>query len=209
MRTLLLTLFFTSSALSQGAYLSRENAFSASSFYGRYDTDSKLGFAVAYSIQGFFDVSFARSSILTEEDISNFQNEYFIRGYLFRENSFFFSGGLGYLYQETRIELWRDFPLHSTSKGIIYEGALHFAPGDEKTRRVVISVSYRYSEPTTELRMPTVVINESNPARSFILDIAVVQHVGRVGLVIGPKVVLDHDSKNVFWGLSFAAMIRH
>ncbi len=208
MRALLLILLFTSSAFSQGSYLSRENAFIAGVFYGRYDTDSKLGFAATYSILGFFDVSFTRSSILTDEDISNFQNEYFIRGYLFKGGQIFGSLGLGFLYQETTGQLWRGFRVKSNTDGIAYEAGLHFA-SVEKTRGLVFSLFFRYSEPTTELHLQNVVIGEIHLARSYILDIAFIQTIGQFGMVAGPRVALDHDAKNVFWGLNLAAMIRH
>lgn len=209
MKVAFLTICFIGSAFSQGTYVSNENAASAGLSFGRYNTDAKYGFGCAYSLKGFLDLSFTRSSILTEEHMTNFQNEYFLRLYAPKENRFFFSVGVGYLYQRLITDLWNGFPFVVISDGVAFEGGFHLITEDSKTRRVIASVSYMYFEPNEELQTPTTLAADTKLARSLSLDVAVVYYLNQIGLIIGPRIALDSDFKNVFLGLHSTVLIRH
>lgn len=58
-------------------YLSKENGLSLGFVYGGNKDGSKISFAASYSLLGFIDLSYTRSTFLDEEDTNNFQNEYF------------------------------------------------------------------------------------------------------------------------------------
>jgi hypothetical protein len=209
MRTAIAMFVVVTSALSQGAYVSGGNAFSAGSFYGRYDKDGRLGFTASYTLQGLVDFSFSRSSVSTNANTSNSLNEYFIKAYIRKEHRLFFTAALGYTYQQAQIDLWRGYRLDAVTKGIAFEGGVHFAATDDATRRVVVSLTYRYIEPTTELRTPTMVASDPGFKRSAMFDVAVIHYLGPLGLAIGPRIGLDFDLNNVFWGLHLSALIRH
>ena len=209
MKAAILAIFFINAAFSQGKYVSNENALSAGLLFGRYGTDNKYGFTGSYSVNGFLDFSFTRSSILTEESISNFQNEYFLRVYAPKKNRFFVSAGLGYLYQQFKTDLWKDFPLVFINKGVAFEGGLHLVTEEETTRRVIMSISYMYFAPTEELRTPAFVTVDSKLTRAVVFDATVVYYFGYVGAAIGPTVALDSDFNNVFFGLHSSIMLRH
>jgi hypothetical protein len=208
-QTVILTILVVRSSLSQEVYLSHENAVSASIFVGRYNTDNKWGFKFSYSLKGLVQLSYTRSSVLTKERISNFQNEYFLRLYAPQEKRFFFSIGAGYLYQKVSTQLWRDYPVILTSDGLGFEGGVHFVTEDTTTRRVVVSVFYMYFKPNQELQTPEILAIDSKLARSLSVDVAVVYYLGRVGLVIGPRIALDADFKNLFFGLHSSFLIKH
>ena len=209
MRILFLTIALINCAFSQGMYLTNENGLSAGMFYGRYDTDNKYGFTATYSIKGYFDFTYTRSSILAEERTDNFQNEYFLRGYLLKENKIFISGAFGYIYQKVKTELWKNFTLQETNKGVAYEAGIHFTPEDLKKNKVVVSVFYRYFNLTEELRTPTITNTNLKPNRSLIFDIAVIYFIGQIGIVAGPRVILDFDYKNLYAGLNLSFIISH
>lgn len=209
MRIGILLIFLVGSAFSQETYVSNENAASVGGFLGRYNTDNEWGITGSYSLRGFLQLSYTRSSILTDEKVSNFQDQYFLRFYVPPEKRFFFSVGAGYLYQKVSTELWRNFPLVVISEGLGFEGSLHLVTEDSKTRRVVLSLSYMYFEPNTELRTPEVRVIDATLARSLMADVAVVYYLGQIGLLVGPRIALDSDFKNLFIGLHSGFLIRH
>lgn len=208
-RTGLLIIFFVSSVLPQETYVSDENTVSGSLFFGRYNTENRWGGGFSYSLKGLIQLSYTRSSVLTENGVSNFENEYFLRIYAPQKKWFFTSIGVGYLYGKISTELWRNYPLVLTSQGVGFEGALHLVAEDSKTRRVVVSISYLYFEPEEELQTPEIRLIDTELARAFSADVAVVYYLDQIGLVIGPRLALDSDFKNVFFGAHFTLLIRH
>ena len=209
MRIALVLICLAGSAFSQETYLSRENAFSAGLFFGRYNSASKWGARCSYSLKGFLDLSYSRSSILTKAHTANFQDEYFLRMYFPQERRIFFSVGAGSLYQKVSAELWKNFPLEYTSDGVGLEGGVHFVTEASETRRSVVSISYLYFEPITKLRTPAGSIVDIKFDRAFSFEVAVVYFLGRIALVVGPKFALDSDFKNVFLGLHSSFLLRH
>lgn len=198
-----------SCALSQERYLSNENAISAGLFFGRYGTDNKWGFECSYSLKGVLQLSYTRSSALVKGPFNNFQNEYFLRVYAPQARRLFFSVGGGYIYQKVNTELWKGFPLGFVREGVAFEGALHLVTEHSQTRRIVVSIAYMYFRPTEELHAPALLTSETKPAHSFTADVAVVYYLGKVVLVVGPRVALDSDFKNVFAGVHSSLLIRH
>lgn len=211
MRTIIISLLFICYSFPQGMYLPKVNGISASFLYGQYgyDTDNKLSLSATYSILGVFDISYSRSSIITEQDINNFQNEFSLRGYLLKENRFFISGAIGYQYQEIEYKIWNDFPLSFTSKGISYELGLHLASTDQEDKKIVLSIFYKHYAPIEEMQKPTVNVRSSDLARSFTFDLALIYYLGQVGLEIGPRLVLDNDFNYPFIGLNLNLIVMH
>lgn len=209
MRTFLLACLFFNVAFSQGVYLSRENGVSAGVLYGRYASDHRLGFTASYSFLGFLDATFTRNSVLAVENVSNHQYEYLAKIYVPKENRFFFSGGVGYQHQKARTELWNDFPLLFTRDGAFLEAGAHLVTGETKTRRLVASIMYRYSEPTEELRTPAFVTRETHQSRVLTFDLAVVYYPGMIGFIVGPRAIFEMDAGNAFWGVHVSTMLRH
>ena len=209
MRTGLLIIFFVSSVQSQETYVSYENAISGSLFFGRYNTENRWGGGGSYSLKGFIQLSYTRSSVLTDNRISNFESEYFLRFYAPQKKRFFISAGVGYLYGKVSTELWKNYPLVVTSQGVGFEGGLHLVTEDSKTRRIVVSMSYLYFQPEQELQTPDIRAIGTEFARALSADIAVVYYLGQIGLVIGPRIALDSDFKNAFLGVHSTFLIRH
>ncbi len=209
MLIVLFVILFTASAYSQETYVSNENSVSVSSFWGRYNNDNKWGITCSYALKGFLQLSYTRSSVLMEEHVDNFQNEYFMRLYMPQQKQFFISIGCGYIYQRVATEPWNGFPVMFTSQGIGLEGGIHLASEDSKTRRIVVSLFYMYYRPHEEMQTPTIRTREINLARSFSADVAVVYYLGQAGLVIGPRIALDSDFRNVFMGLHVSFLLRH
>ena len=208
-RAVALSWIFMSSAPSQEPYASNANAASASFSLGRYNTDNKWGFGISYSLKGLLQLSYTRSSILTNEHIDNFQNEYFLRFYAPQQKRFFVSFGVGYLYQKASRDLWKNYPLVFISNGVGFQGGLHLVTEDTKTTRVVVSVLYTYFEPDVELRTPEVRLIQSMLARSISCDVGIIYYLGQIGFVVGPSIALDSDFKNAFFGLQSSFLIRH
>ena len=208
-RTGLLIMFVISSSPSQETYSSDENALSGSLFFGRYNTDNRWGGGFSYSLKGFIQLSYTRSSVLTEGRFSNFENEYFLRLYAPQKKRIFVSAGVGYLYGKVSTELWKNYPLVLTSQGIGFEGALHLVAEDSKTRRVIVSISYLYFEPEQKLETPEIRLIDTELARALSADVAAVYYLGQLGLVIGPRLTFDSDFKNAFVGVHCTVLIRH
>src|SRR5712671_5981485 len=177
MQAVAFSCIFVAKAFSQEPYVSNEHTVSASFFAGRYNTDGKWGAACSYSLKGVLQLSYGRSSVLTGEHVDNFQNEYFLRLYAPQKRRFFLSFGAGYLYQESRMDLWSNYPLLLVSKGVGFEGGLHLVTEDSKSRRVVVSLFYFYFEPETELRTPEIREIERKLARSISADVAVIYYL--------------------------------
>lgn len=211
MRTILISILLASSAFSQGMYLPNVNGISAGFLYGQYgyQSDNKLGFTATYTLFGVVDFSYSHSSVLTEEDVRNFQNDYLIRGYLLKENRFFISGSIGYQYQEIESVLWKDFPLSFKNEGISYELGLHLATTDLTDRKIVISIFYKHFAPTMEMRTPTVRVINSDLSRVFTFDLAVIFYFGQLGIEVGPRLVLENDFNYPFMGVDLSLMLLH
>jgi len=198
-----------SSALSQQTYVPNENAFSASLFIGRYNAEYKWGFQGSYALLGIVQVSYTRSSVLSDPHVKNFQEEYFLRVYGPRAKRFFISLGIGYLYQKVGPELLLGFPVVVKTHGVGFEGGLHYVAENSETRRTVVSVSYLHFKPREELLVPGRSFMSDKFARSVSVDVAVVYYLGQVGLVVGPRITLDTDFRNVFFGVQSSFLIRH
>jgi hypothetical protein len=208
MKAGLAMVFLISSAFSQATYVSTDNALSAGFAYGRYNAEDKFGFSCSYALMGFLEASFTRTWI-PDMNIRNFQHEYFLKLYGPKKSRFFISAGIGYLHRELRTELWRDFPLLITTRGIALEAGVHLVAQEAASRRVILSLFYAYLKPTEELRTPTSRGINSGLARSVQFDAGVAYHLGNLSLIIGPTLALDSDFENVFFGLHAGAMVRH
>lgn len=211
MRTLIIFLFFICYAFPQGMYLPNVNSISLNFLYGQYGykDDRKISFTATYTVLGVVDLNYSRSTVLTENDISNFQNEYYVRGYLFKENIFFISGTVGYQYQESEDELWNNFPINYKSEGFFLEGGIHLATTHKENNKIVISVFYKHYNPIEEIRTSTTLIRNPISSRTFTFDLAVIHYFGQVGIEIGPKLVLEKDFNYPFIGLDLSLMAMH
>jgi hypothetical protein len=193
-------------------YLSRENGLSLSFMYGGNKYASKLSFAASYSLLGFVDLSYARSTFLDEENTNNFKNEYFLRAYILKEKlPFFFSGSFGYVYQKAETELWNNFPLTVTQEGLAYEMGLHLSAAikDEINPKLVVSIIYRYFNPEETIRVPTATITDKKIIRSLMFEAAIIYYFSQIGIVIGPRFVVDNNFENHFYGFNLTFMFRH
>ena len=196
-------------AFSQGMYLDNENGFTANIDYGRFNSDSKLGFSTSYSIKGYIDLFFTRSSIIDEKRTSNYQDEYFTCFYILKNHRLFYSGGIGYVYQYSKTDLWENFPLIHTIKGASFQGGLHLILEDQKPKKIVTSLFYRYSEPIEEYKIPTGIEKHILITRSFIFEGVLIYEVSKINFILGPKLVMDYDVGNTFFGFKFSTMLNH
>ena len=209
MKTIVLIIVLVSSAFSQGTYLSDENGLSAGLIYGKYSSESKFGYTASFSLKGFLDLSYTRTSISSKEKSSNFQNEYFLRAYAFKKNKIFASIALGYLYGEAKTELWKDFTLKVVSDGFAFEGGIHYSNTIQKNKRMVISFIYRYFEPTIKMQAPSVNTTSSDLNRAYRIDAALIYYFSQLGVAIGPSFVMEYDIGNAFFGLNLQIIFRH
>ncbi len=192
-------------------YLSRENGISLGFMYGVNNDVNKLSFTASYSLLGFVDLSYARSTLLNEENTDNFQNEYFIRAYILKEKlPIFLSGSFGYIYQKAETELWNNFPLTATLKGLAYEMGLHFSTTkDQKIPKIVASIFYRYFNSDEEIRVPTATKTDTKIFRSFLFEAAIIYHFSQIGIIIGPRFVLENNFEYALYGFNLTFMFRH
>jgi hypothetical protein len=193
-------------------YLSRENGLSLGFMYGKNKDGSKLSFAGSYSLLGFIDLSYTRSTFLDKENTSNFQNEYFIRAYFLKEKiPVFLSGSIGYIYQKAETELWNNFPLTVTQEGLAYEMGLHLSAvmKDKINPKLIVSIIYRYFNPEETIRVPTATITDKKIIRSLMFEAAIIYYFSQIGIVIGPRFVVDNNFENHFYGFNLTFMLRH
>ena len=212
MKTIILFLVYISPIFSQGMYLSRENGLSMGFIYGGDKNGSMLSLAGTYSLSGFVDLSYARSTFLDEENTNNFQNEYFIRAYLLKEKMpVFLSGSFGYIYQKTETELCYNFPLSVTRKGFAYEIGLHFSSAikDKINPKLVTSIIYRYFNPEETMRVPTATRTDKTILRSLVFESAIIYYFSEIGIIIGPGINLENDFRDIFYGINLTFMFRH
>lgn len=212
MKTIILCFIYTISIFSQGIYLSKENALSLGFVYGGNKDGSKISFAASYSLLGFINLSYARSTFLDEEDTNNFQNEYFLRAYILKEKlPIFLSGSIGYVYQEAESELWNNFPITVTQKGLAYEMGLHFSATkkDQITPRVIASIIYRYFDSDQETRVPTATVVNPKIIRSLVFEAAMIYYFSQIGIIIGPRFVVENNFEYNLYGLNLTFMFRH
>jgi hypothetical protein len=212
MKILFLSLIFFNSLFSQGMYLSKENGFSLGFIYGGNKDGSKLGFTASYSLLGFIDLSYARSTFLDDENTSNFQNEYFLRAYILKEKiPIFLSGSFGYIYQKAESELWNNFPITVTQKGLAYEMGLHFSATkkDQNNPKVIASIIYRYFNSDQEIRVPTATIVDPKINRSLVFEAAIIHYFSQLGIIIGPRFVAENNFEYSLYGLNLTLMFKH
>ena len=212
MKTIILFLVYISPIFSQGMYLSRENGLSMGFIYGGDKNGSMLSYAGTYSLLGFVDLSYARSTFLDNEKTNNFQNEYFIRAYLLKNKlPIFISGSFGYIYNKTETELWNNFPLTVIQKGLSYEIGLHIL-SDKKDKinpKLVTSFLYRIFYPEETMRIPTSAITNKKIIHSLVFEAAVVCYFSRIGIIVGPRINLEDDFTDNFYGINLTFMFRH
>ena len=211
MKTIFLSLIYVTSIFSQGMYLSKENALSLGVMYGRYDDDNKLSLAASYSLSGSIDFNYIRSSIVNDESISNYQNEYFIRAYILKEKSpVFLSGAFGYIYQKAETELWNNYPLTDIQKGFTYQMGLHFsAIKNMESPKIVASIIYKHFNSEEEIRTLAGTMSDEEIIRSIMFEAALIYYFSQVGIVIAPRMVMDNNLDDHFYGLNLTFMLRH
>jgi hypothetical protein len=212
MKTIILFLIYIGSIFSQGMYLSRENGLSLGFIYGGNKNESKLSIAASYSLLGFVDLSYARSTFLDKENTNNFQNEYFIRAYVLKDKlPIFLSGSFGYIYNKTEAELWNNFPLTVTQEGFAYEIGLHILSDikDKINPKLVISILYRFFNPEETMRVQTAAITDKKIIHSLLFEAAIIYYFSQIGIIIGPRINLENDFKDNFYGINFTFMFRY
>ncbi len=209
-RTVVLSFIFITSVYSQGMYLSKEYGLSTGFIYGGGSEYNKLGFTTAFSLLGFLDFQYTYSTFNGDESANNFQREYFVRAYLLKEKPYFFSGAVGYVHQNSKIELWRGFPLTLTNKGLALEAGLHLTSSAEhKNHRIVTSICYRYYNPEEVITVPTGRTREMKQIRSIMFEFAVVLYYSKFGLVVGPRFSIDNNFENRIYGVNLSIIFRH
>ena len=212
MKTIILFLVYISPIFSQGMYLSRENGLSMGFIYGGDKNGSMLSLAGTYSLSGFVDLSYARSTFLDNGNTNNFQNEYFIRAYLLKDKlPIFISGSFGYIYNKTETELWDNFPLTVIQKGLAYEMGLHLLSDnkDKINPKLVISILYRIFNPEETMRVPASAITNKKIIHSLIFETAIVYYFSQIGIIVGPRINLENDFTDNFYGINLTFMFSH
>ncbi|MBI5471446.1 MAG: hypothetical protein HY961_03785 [Ignavibacteriae bacterium] len=207
-KLLLLTLLSFCSAYSQGKLVADEFAFSTDVHFGRYATDNRFGFGCGLVLKGVVELSFARSTVLTKGPVLNFEHRFFLRIFAPKPKRYFISVGGGYVSQSSSTELWKDFPLELTAKGIAFEVGLHVVLEELATRRIVASFAYTYFRPRVEMRVPMRLFTESKLSRSVAFDINAVYHLGHFDLAFGPGFALESDFRNAFVGLRCNVVVK-
>lgn len=216
MRTIIMTFLFLCSAFAQGMYLPNQNGIGGGIYYGHYGytSDKMLGFSATYSYRGFVEISYTRSSVLTQQDIKNYHNEYILRGYLFNGNRFFLSGAIGYQDFFVETELWTDFKLDAFDDGFLFEGGAHLATTDQETKKIVVSFFYRLFESTERIHTvsidtPSKSFIESKLSSAFTFDAALIYYLSQIGIAIGPRLIFEDDFSFPFIGFNLSLMMKH
>ncbi len=207
--TILLFFVFSISIFSQGSYLLRENSLSIGTNYCKNPDGYKLGFNGIYTFNGIIDISFARSVILFEDDDDNFQNEYFIRTYFLKGNIVFISGGVGYITRYVKAELWQNFPLEMKSNDFAFEIGAHLSSKIKDDHNFVVSFIFRQFNPTEFYKTPTASWKETILTRSIIFDLGIILNFDPIAFEFGPRVNVDIDRIDTFYGLNCNVLLKH
>lgn len=210
MKNIILLFFIISvSIFPQGNYLLRENSISVGSNYSRNPNGDKLGFNGIYTFNGIIDFSFSRSVILSEDDDDNFQNEYFFKSYFFKGNLVFISAGVGYITRYVKAELWKDFPLEIESNDFAFEFGAHLSSKIKDDKSFVISFILRQFKPTEFYKTPNASWEETKLTRSIIFDLGFILNFDPVAIEIGPRVNIEIDRGDPFYGLNCNLLLKH
>lgn len=188
MKIIFLFFIYTSLIFSQGKYLSKESGLSAGFKYEGNNDYNQIGFAATYSLFGFIDLSYARSTFLNERNLSNYQNEYFFRAYFLKEKiPVFFSGSFGYISANSETELWKGFPLKTNTKGFAYEIGLHIkAAKEKKYPKLITSIIYRVFNSEEIIKTPNAAVSDNKIISSLKFEVAAVYYFSQIGIIFGP-----------------------
>jgi hypothetical protein len=206
----ILVFIFFNSVFSQGMYFSKEYGLSTGFIYGGGSEYNKVGFSAAFTLFGYIDFQYNHSKFYDDESNNSYQKEYFVRAYILKDKPYFFSGAVGYVHQNTEIELWRGFPLKLTNKGLALEAGLHLTSTVEnKNPRIITSIFYRYYNPEEVMTVPIGRTREMKQIRSVMFEFAVVFYYSKFGFVIGPRLSVENNFEDRFYGVNLNIIFRH
>ncbi len=211
MKTIILCFILTVSLFSQGMYLSKENGFSLGFMYGADKDIKELSFAAVYSLSGYVDFSYSRSKYLDEKNTDNFQNEFFLRGYILKDKlPVFLSGAFGYIYQKAETNLWNNYPITATNKGIAYEIGLHLSDNrSQVSNKIVASFIYRYFDSKEKIQYTTASVVDNNILRSMAFEIALIYNFSFIGVVVGPRFTTYNNFDDMLYGFNLTLILKH
>ena len=194
---------------SQGTYLHNESGFKIGADYGRVNPNYQSGINISLSPFGYFDISYSYSKIHSDENIGNSMSEYLARIYFLKKNKIFYSGSIGFMDWKANDKIW-GFTVKTKLSGVFFEGGLHLPLPDLVNQKGLISVFYRYSEPTGETSILDTKITDRVLRRTLTFDTGFIYNLSFLSIIAGPRIIMEIDAiKSSNIGLKVDILLKH